>query len=88
MGKPVRESPESKRAIRPAMATSGAAPRTAQPAMRHSSIDLTMNTCNGPKLLDVYGALDTLPSLDVNASTSTERHSMQATGPDDQDGDV
>ena len=63
----------------------GVAPRTAQAAMRHSTIDLTMNTYTDPKLLDVYGALDTLPSLDLNPSHSTERTAMRATGTDDQD---
>ena len=53
--------------------------------MRHSSIDLTMNTYTDPKLLDVYGALDTLPSLNLDASPSTERQTMRATGTDDQD---
>ncbi len=63
----------------------GVAPRTAQAAMRHSSIDLTMNTYTDPKLLDVYGALDSLPSLSLDASPSTERQTMRATGTDDQD---
>ncbi|MCX7409352.1 MAG: hypothetical protein NTZ32_14835 [Planctomycetales bacterium] len=31
-------------------------PRTAQDAMRHSNIDLTMNVYTDPKLLDVQGA--------------------------------
>ncbi len=62
----------------------GVAPRTAQAAMRHSSIDLTMNTYTDPKLLDVYGALDTLPSLNLDAAPSTERNTMRATGTDDQ----
>ena len=62
----------------------GVAPRTAQAAMRHSTIDLTMNTYTDPKLLDVYGALDSLPSLDLNSSPSTERQTMRATGTDDQ----
>ena len=44
----------------------GVAPRTAQAAMRHSSIDLTMNTYTDPKLLDVHGALDSLPALRLN----------------------
>jgi len=61
----------------------GVAPRTAQAAMRHSTIDLTMNTYTDPKLLDVYGALDSLPSLDMNSSPSTERQAMRATGTDD-----
>ena len=61
----------------------GVAPRTAQAAMRHSTIDLTMNTYTDPKLLDVYGALDSLPSLDLDASPSTERPMMRATGTHD-----
>ena len=59
----------------------GVAPRTAQAAMRHSSIDLTMNVYTDPILLDVHGALDSLPSLDVNSVT--ERQTMKATGTDD-----
>ena len=31
--------------------------------MRHSSVDLTMNTYTDPRLLDVWGALEALPSL-------------------------
>ncbi len=58
---------------------------TAQAAMRHSTIGLTMNTDTDPKLLDVYGALDSLPSLNLDASTSSERQTMRATGTDDQD---
>jgi integrase len=41
----------------------GVAPRTAQAALRHGSIDLTMNVYTDPKLLDVRGALDVLPEL-------------------------
>lgn len=61
----------------------GVAPRTAQAAMRHSSIDLTMNVYTDPKLLDVYGALDSLPSLDLDSSPSTEHQTMRATGTHD-----
>ena len=61
----------------------GVAPRTAQAAMRHSTIDLTMNTYTDPKLLDVQGALNSLPSLDLNPRQTTERQSMRATGTDD-----
>ena len=53
--------------------------------MRHSAIDLTMNVYTDPKLLDVYGALDSLPSLNLNPSPSTERAAMRATGTNDQD---
>ena len=41
----------------------GVAPRTAQAAMRHSTIDLTMNVYTDPRLLDVHAALDALPAL-------------------------
>ena len=41
----------------------GVAPRTAQAAMRHSDINLTMGTYTDPKLLDVAGAMDALPAL-------------------------
>ena len=43
------------------------APRTAQAAMRHSSLDLTMNVYTDPKLLDVAGALERLPELPLQA---------------------
>lgn len=39
--------------------------RTAQPAMRHSSLDLTMNVYTDPELLDVAGAINALPHLTV-----------------------
>jgi integrase len=48
------------------------APRTAQAAMRHSSIDLTMNVYTDPKLLDVAGALERLPDLSLNAGNAHE----------------
>ena len=61
----------------------GVAPRTAQAAMRHSTIDLTMNTYTDPKLLDVHGAMDSLPSLDLNTAPTAERQTMRATGTED-----
>jgi len=48
------------------------APRTAQAAMRHSSIDLTMNVYTDPQLLDVAGALDALPELPLGAESRHE----------------
>ncbi len=57
-------------------------PRTAQAAMRHSTIDLTMNVYTDPKLLDVHGALDALPALDLDDSRA-EQMSARATGTDD-----
>ena len=49
---------------------------TAQAAMRHS----TINTYVDPKLLDVHGSLDALPTRDLNSSPQTEAKSMRATG--------
>ena len=45
------------------LSRAGVAPRVAQAAMRHSSIDLTMNVYTDPRLLDVAGALEALPGL-------------------------
>jgi len=45
------------------LSTSGVSPRTAQAAMRHSSIDLTMNVYTDPRMLDVQGAVESLPEL-------------------------
>ena len=56
----------------------GVAPRTAQAAMRHSRIDLTMGVFTDPRLLGVTGALDVLPSLPLD--DSLEHESEQATG--------
>ena len=67
------------------LSKAGVAPRTAQAAMRHSKIDLTMNVYTDPKLLDVQGALDALPSLEWKSSPSTERAVVRATGTDHQD---
>ena len=61
----------------------GVAPRTAQAAMRHSTIDLTMNVYTDPRLLDVVGAMDALPSLPLGAGPQTEAAALSATGTDD-----
>lgn len=66
----------------------GVSPRTAQAAMRHSTIDLTMNTYTDPKLLDVHGALNTLPSLDLKSSPGAECQTMRATGTNDREATV
>jgi len=55
----------------------GVAPRTAQAAMRHADIRLTMQTYTDPKLLDVHGALDALPTLPLDG---TAKQPAQATG--------
>ena len=58
------------------LSVAGVAPRTAQEAMRHSSIDLTMNVYTDPALLDVAGAIELLPTLAIDrneaAATATE----------------
>jgi integrase len=61
----------------------GVKPRTAQAAMRHSKIDLTMNVYTDPKLLDVAGAMESLPSLPLGAGPQREAAAVSATGTDD-----
>ena len=68
------------------LSKAGVAPRTAQAAMRHSSIDLTMNVYTDPKLLDVAGALESLPSLPLDpeaGQSQAARIAVRATGTDD-----
>ena len=60
------------------------APRTAQAAARHSKIDPATNVYTNPKLLDVYGALDSRPSLNLDASPSTEHDASDWDGPSRQ----
>jgi hypothetical protein len=62
----------------------GVTPRTAQAAMRHSTIDLTMNVYTDPKLLDVHGAMDSLPAMPLNNGHRPTREVVKATGTDDQ----
>jgi hypothetical protein len=70
-----------------ALRTTFGAPRTAQAAMRHSSIDLTMNTYTDPKLLDVQGAVDSLPTLTLPTDLPTRKsQTLNATGTDDRGG--
>ena len=64
------------------LSAGGVAPRTAQAALRHSSIDLTMNVYTDPRLLDVHGALDALPQLPLDQSPQAD-HRQRATGTDD-----
>ncbi len=61
----------------------GVAPRTAQAAMRHASIDLTMTVYTDPKLLDVYGALGALPELRLDGTPARVAGAVRATGTDD-----
>jgi integrase len=50
----------------------GVQPRTAQSAMRHSTIDLTMNVYTDPRLLDVHRAVEVLPALPLDGGRQTE----------------
>jgi len=61
----------------------GVAPRTAQAAMRHSTIDLTMNTYTDPRLLDIHAAVAALPALPLDGSPMPESQTFRATGTDD-----
>ena len=65
------------------LSKSGAAPRTAQAAMRHSKIDLTMNTYTDPRLLDVAGAVESLPALPLTGGTVADRIAVKAIGTED-----
>ena len=65
------------------LSSGGVAPRTAQAAMRHAHIDLTMKVYTDPRLLDVHGALDALPSLPLNETPPPEQTGARATGTDD-----
>ncbi len=65
------------------LSVAGVAPRTAQAAMRHSTLDLTMNVYTDPKLLDVAGAVEALPSLPLDAGPQAEAGTLRATGTDD-----
>ena len=69
------------------LSMAGVAPRTAQAAMRHSNISLTMNTYTDARLLDTAAAVECLPSLPLclasgldfvtSLVTSTEVDSVQ-----------
>ena len=61
------------------LSKAGVSPRTAQAAMRHSKIDLTMNVYTDPKLLDVHGAIERLPVLSLDGSDDEKQ---AATGTD------
>lgn len=61
------------------MSKGGVAPRTAQAAMRHSKLDLTMSVYTDPALLDVRGALDALPGLPLGPENGGQQ-SISATG--------
>ena len=60
------------------LSRSGVAPRTAQAALRHSTIDLTMNVYTDPRLLDVHAAVESLPELPLE--DRPQRSRQHATG--------
>ena len=62
------------------LSVGGVTPRTAQAAMRHSKMDLTMRVYTDPKSLDVQAALDVLPAWPLNESG--EPNTQRATGTD------
>ena len=59
-------------AMRAHLSGAGVAPRTAYAAMRHSSLDLTMNVSTDPQLGDVAGALERLPELESEGKDAGE----------------
>jgi len=72
------------------LSTTGTAPRTAQAAMRHSDIKLTMGTYTDPALLDVRTALNRLPAFTpsdaVNTGTPAENRDQKRDLPRDLEG--
>ena len=61
------------------LARAGVTPRVAMAAMRHSSLELTMNVYTDPALLDVAGAVEALPSVGV-PETKVTHQTLPATG--------
>lgn len=48
------------------LSKAGVAPRVAMAAMRHSSLDLTMNIYTDPILLDIGAAVNALPAFSAD----------------------
>ncbi len=63
----------------------GVAPRTAQAAMRHGTLELTVQTYTDARLLDVAAAMNVLPDLPLSADPDTRR--QRATGTTDTTAD-
>jgi len=61
------------------LATSGVAPRIAMALMRHTDMRLTMNRYTDPRIFDMAGAVEKMPSLIAVPSTAISGH---ATGTD------
>ncbi len=58
----------------------GVSPRTAQAAMRHSYVDLTMNVYTDPKLLDVHGAIDAIPQMPLDGKPDERERATGTAG--------
>jgi integrase len=56
-----------------ALSMAGVSPRTAQAVMRHSNVNLTMNTYTDQSLLDTAGAVGLLPDLPLMGPTAQDR---------------
>ena len=52
--------------------------------MRHSSVDLTMNVYTDPKLLDVHGALDSLPKMPLDGKWDERERATGTAGATDR----
>ena len=63
------------------LSKAGVYPRTAQAAMRHSDIGLTMGVYTDPKLLDVAGAVESLPALPLASDQGRDRLAATGTEP-------
>src|SRR6476659_8520498 len=69
------------------LSRTGTAPRTAQAAMRHSDIKLTMGVYTDPRLLDVRGAVEKLPALPLpGGQNGTTQGAARLTGTDHRPG--
>ena len=55
------------------LSVNGVAPRTAQAAMRHADLKMTMNTYTDPRLLNVADALKSLPALPLPSASDPRR---------------
>jgi integrase len=65
------------------LSKTGTSPRTAQAAMRHSDIKLTMGVYTDPRLLDVRGAVEKLPVLPLpDGANSPMPNAARMTGTD------
>jgi len=64
------------------LSKTGTSPRTAQAAMRHSDIKLTMGVYTDPRLLDVRGAVEKLPALPLPSGTHPTAGQVRVTGTD------